>query len=186
MLTLFKKPRVIQWSKLKKRVRDLMVPSLERRIDFHLTRYRDGHDHTSRAWITLDGEEIFAAANTVWHREYCAVLRGERQRRAEPEGEFYLLYCQSGYEFHNLDARVMKLLWKREVHEPGEVYAALREYPSLTVVRAVNSPNPLLQALALIDRRLGTRTLAKLVPERFPHSLPRRFFELRLETRHEP
>ena len=40
--------------------------------------------------------------------------------------------------------------------------AAMREYLSLSIDRALDSPNPLVRALAVLDRRAGRRRLARV------------------------
>ena len=49
----------MSWSKLKKRFKERLAPSLKKRVDLHSTRYRGyTNDDDGRAWITYDGEEI--------------------------------------------------------------------------------------------------------------------------------
>lgn len=55
----------MQWSKLKSRVKRLIEPTLARRIDFHVTSYRESHDECERGWITLDGNMVF---ETSWYQ----------------------------------------------------------------------------------------------------------------------
>jgi len=55
----------MQWSKLKSRVKRLIEPALARRIDFHVTSYRESHDECERGWITFDGNIVF---ETSWYQ----------------------------------------------------------------------------------------------------------------------
>jgi hypothetical protein len=55
----------MQWSRLKSRVKRLIEPALARRIDFHVTSYRESHDECERGWITLDGKMVF---ETSWYQ----------------------------------------------------------------------------------------------------------------------
>jgi hypothetical protein len=57
--------------------------------------------------------------------------------------------------------------------------AAMREYLSLSIDTAVASPNPLIRALAVLDRRAGERRLARFDP---PNEVPlvRELLALRL------
>ena len=157
------------------------MPELRRRVDFHLTRYREAHDQVSRAWITIDGEQILDASFYVWMREYDAAVT--EARRLYPEEEPPYLAMHIGYQIHTRTERATELLASRAVHEPSHLYRALREYPSMTVSDAIASPNPLIRALAMLDRRVGQRTLAKIKPSSDDHPLVRRFYELRVSTK---
>jgi hypothetical protein len=49
----------MQWTKLRKRFEELVAPSLQGRVQVHVTRYREtrGMD-VGRGWITVDGKEV--------------------------------------------------------------------------------------------------------------------------------
>jgi hypothetical protein len=55
----------MQWSKLKTRAKSFIVPSLRKRVDFHVTSYRWSHDEAEKAWVTLDGKRVFTASATL-------------------------------------------------------------------------------------------------------------------------
>lgn len=48
----------MQWSKLKTKVKDLICPELNDRVDFFVTSYRESHDGADRVWITVDGQTV--------------------------------------------------------------------------------------------------------------------------------
>jgi len=58
----------VQFSIIKKRVEQLIAPSLQGRIAFHATVYRI-QDNPSRVWMTFDGEEILGADDFHFERE---------------------------------------------------------------------------------------------------------------------
>lgn len=57
----------------------------------------------------------------------------------------------------------------------------MRAYLDMPVREALFSPNPFLRSLAIIDRRVGRRTLQELVVTRDDHSLVQRFYRLRMQ-----
>src|SRR6185369_15764765 len=59
---------VMQWSKLKARVKERICPELRDRVDFHLTSYRRSHDEADKVWITIDGELIFKIKHYAYER----------------------------------------------------------------------------------------------------------------------
>jgi hypothetical protein len=55
---------------------------------------------------------------------------------------------------------------------------AMRQFLTLSIDQALASPNPLIQALAILDRRTGQPRLAKLNPAQLP-PLPKKLLILR-------
>jgi hypothetical protein len=147
----------MQWSKLKSRVKDFISPELKDRIDFHLTSYRRSHDEADKVWITIDGERIFSCKHYPY--EF-----GERQ----------LVW------FDGLNSeQAINALNQKEVHNPKEFGEAMRVYLDLPVEEALRSRNPFIKAFALVDRRVGQRTIEKIKISDFEHSLVKAFYNLR-------
>ena len=129
----------MQWSKLKARVKERICPELRDKVDFHLTSYRRSHDDADKVWITIDGETIFKVKHYAYERA-----------RAEA------FYCGlSG-------AAIKSVLREVEVFNPADFGNAMRTYLDLPIAEALASTNPLIKAFAIIDRRVGKRTLLKL------------------------
>jgi hypothetical protein len=55
----------------------------------------------------------------------------------------------------------------------------MRSYLNMPVTVALTSYDPLIQAFAIVDRRIGKRSLAKLDLSNCEHVLVKAFFELR-------
>jgi hypothetical protein len=147
----------MQWSKLKSRVKDRICPELRDRVDFHLTSYRRAHDDADKVWITIDGESIL-------HMKYYTRLR------AVYEG----ISC--GLDWGAIEP----LLSELEIFEPKDFGKAMRSYLDLPISDALASTNSLIKAFAIIDRRVGKRTLAKLEISEADSRLVRTFYSLRL------
>jgi len=76
------------------------------------------------------------------------------------------------------------ILARREIHDYHDVGDSFRAYLDMDPHEALASQDPVLKALAIIDRRVGKRTLRKLRVSRDEHSLVRVFYCLRCpETR---
>jgi hypothetical protein len=73
-----------------------------------------------------------------------------------------------------------EVLTRSEVHDASITVYTFREYLDSEPQDALSSADPILKALAIIDRRIGQRTLARLRIGRSEHSLVRRFYTLRL------
>jgi hypothetical protein len=151
----------MQWSKLKSRVKSFICPELRDRIDFHLTSYRESHDGADKVWITVDGQRVFSCKHYPhkWAEAeaYYGGLRGEQ---------------------------VKSLLREKEIHGPKDFGDAMRAYLDMPVREALKSTDPLVKAFALVDRRVGKRTLEKLEISESEHTLVKAFYALRLAAAH--
>ena len=181
-MPLLKRPKVMQWSKVRTRIMDFLAPEVRRRVDFHLTCYRErmSHDEVGRAWITIDGEQVLDCSHYRWMHEFGSAA-AEAKRRYPDEGP-HGLSSQAGYQIYTETERATEILAQRAIHETSHLYAALRGYPSLSITDAIASSNPLIRAVAMLDRRVGKRTLSRLRPHSDDHPLVRRFHALRVSA----
>jgi len=150
----------LQFSIIKKRVEQLLAPSLQGRIAFRATVYRI-QDNPSRVWVTFDGEEILGADDFNFERE---VDRRYALRAAQlpekPDGALW----QSDWleQSHALSAEI-----ERQVKQDGylanyEMQQDLLEYPNLAFEQALVHPHPFIRGIARLDRRLGKRRFLSL------------------------
>lgn len=146
----------VQWSKLKSRIKSLISPELRDRIDFHVTSYRKSHDGADKVWITVDGECVFECKH--YPREWA-------------EADLYHRGVDSD--------EISPALTAAEIHGPADFGNAMRAYLQMPVEEALGSSNPIIRAFAVVDRRVGRRTLAKLDVSDDDHTLVRAFFDLR-------
>jgi hypothetical protein len=58
----------------------------------------------------------------------------------------------------------------------------MRAYLDMPVRLALKSPNPFIRSLAIIDRRVGRRTLEELEIGADEHSLVQEFYRLRMQA----
>ena len=166
----------MQWSKLKSRIKALICPELRDRIDFHVTRYREATDFGTEAWITLDGEKIFGAGH--YHRFVPECI--EWHRRVENINNL----PHPRPDLSSVPQQIEEMLDEQEIHHTDQLVGAMRSYLDLPVHDALRSGNPFLKALAIIDRRVGNRTLEKLEIDESEHSLVQGFYKLRLAVTH--
>ncbi len=132
----------MQFSIIKKRVEQLLAPSLQGRIAFHAAVYRI-QDSPSRVWMTFEGEEILGADDFHFERKV-------EQRYAlqavtlpeKPEVSFRELW-QSDWlkQSHALSAEI-----ERQVKQDGKwittrnLQQDLLQYPNLAFEQALVHP----------------------------------------------
>lgn len=146
----------MQWSKLKTRINDLICPDLKSRIDFHLTSYRASHDGADKVWITIDRKRVFSCKHYPYE------------------------WAVNKAYYDGLDgAQLKEVLREKEIHGPKDFGNAMRAYLDMPIEKAIESEDPLIRAFAIVDRRLGKRTLEKLEIGDTEHTLVKAFYELR-------
>ena len=149
------------WSGLKSRFKTFLAPSIRDRVDFHVTGYRHAYDQRGKGWITIDGKILIAFCDFVY----------ENALRIESEA--------NGKGPWNADAfAAVKARQILPDHSLGEAMEQVMNHPVATSLR---SDNPLVVALAALDRRTGKRRLAAIELQALPE-WSRSLITLRLEA----
>lgn len=154
------------WQYLNKQLSERLCEGLRGRVTYFLTRYHAVHNSYGRAAIRLDGKEL---AVFTWNNVY--LLEYEEHKLWEKNAP------EEGYQ---------KL--KREFAENGVLsewnfLSAATEFLQMPIADALCSENYLVKIFAIMDRRMGKRTLQKLAESGEYKNYPewvRQFYELRL------
>ena len=167
----------MQWSKLRSTLEGRFAPALRGRVTLHQARYRHAREEVGRIWLAVDGAEL------------AAFPTGARWRRVRVEAE-RLLAERGDRSPDAWEAAVAEAA--AAVREPGDAAGAaagdaagddaldeLEASLSLPVDAALTSDSPLLQALAVLDARVGKRRLQALLGQPPGHALVRAMLELR-------
>jgi hypothetical protein len=156
----------MQWSKLRSHLLELIAPGIRERVDFHLTYYRGFGSSGTEFWITIDQQKVlsggYGRANIAGH--VTSRRTGFRQYGDGPEQK-----------------KLDDILQRREIHDPRDITSSIRTYFDLDPQIALTSSDPILKALAIIDKRIGKRTLKSIKLADDEHSLVKAFYALRLE-----
>lgn len=158
----------MQWSKLKSHLFDFVDPELRKRIDFHLIKYRKLGDSTNEFLVYVDGVKIFSASYSRHNIATYVVTRWTGWQAYDDGKEPYFLE---------------ETLNKREIHAPVDITSSIRTYFDLDPQISLHSSDPILRALAMIDKRIGRRTLEALEISAHEHSLIWALYRLRMESR---
>lgn len=156
------------WQYLNKQLKERLCDELRGRITYFLTRYHAVHNAYGRAAIRLDGKEL---AVFTWNNSYLLEYAENRLWENNAPKE----------EYQKLEREFAE---KCILSEWNFLRAAV-DFLQTPVSDALNSENYLLKILAVMDRRVGKRTLQKLVESEVYKSYPewvRQFYELRLSA----
>ena len=159
----------MKWSKLKSLVESKMSPSLQKRVTIHSTAY--GNCSCGHAWLTFD-KEIIAnfCTRAFWNRVNGSYYRhNNRWMTDNPVPHYVTLLQKKSYgdmEYGELSRQNVYLSCWEYVHD-------------LSIDDALNSTDPLIQALAVIDKRVGKRRLQTLKEKKL-HPLATRLLYVRI------
>lgn len=142
------------WQFLNKQLTDRLCGELRGRITYFLTRYHTVHNAYGRAAVRLDGKEL---AVFTWNNGY--LLEIEEYRKLSRE------------------------FAEKEILSEWDFLQAAADFLQMSIADALNCENYLVKIFAIMDRRIGKRTLQKLAEDGEYKSYPewvRQFYELRL------
>jgi len=149
-----------------------MVPELRKRIDFHLTRFRQAHDQVGRAWVTIDGEEVLDCSFGRWFQAYT-----ETKAALLKTGE-----KKDGMAWRKISTQAISDVKAKQVFSEKDFVSSLTRYLEYPVKESLASDDPLIRAFALVDRRVGKRSLEKVKINESEHPLVQIFYRLRLKS----
>lgn len=167
----------MQWSQLKKRVESLFADAVKGRVELHTTAYHKASDLMGRAWLTIDGKEI---VNMCSIKAIMAESRETARLMQETGCKDYTNPDQREGIYRAIDQA------KANVQEQGifarfDFHNSLAVYLDLSMNEILASPNPIIKAIGMLDRRFGKRRLASMDAAQ-EHSLVRRLYSFRCEA----
>jgi hypothetical protein len=170
----------MRWTQLRKQLHERLAPSLASRLDFHVARYRRAHDDLGRAWITLDGVEVLEFSDIKFEAEYYALANDIREQNSatsfqDPaqKAEYYLAY-EAARQITSAKANFAR--W--------DFTLAARKFLQTSIEDALMSEEPLLRALAVLDRRVGKSRLLELAKQKHENPLVTEILRLRCKAEH--
>ncbi|MGP8252912.1 MAG: hypothetical protein ACLQHF_12830 [Terracidiphilus sp.] len=157
----------MQWSKLRSHLLEFVAPGVRKRVDFHLINYRKLSELANEFLVTIDGVRVFSASTS----------RHTIAQYVETRTTGLLAYGDGPDP-----KKVEDTLTQRETHAPVDITSSIRTYFDLDPHIALTSTDPILRALAMIDGRIGKRTLKSIELPEDEHSLVKILYALRMES----
>lgn len=163
----------MRWSKLKKLISDKVAPSISGRFDINSTAY--GNCSCGHAWITID-KTIIAnfCTRAFWNR--CPQHFDVESQSWKHDGPMPLELPASQQNFYDKQEVEYGELSRQDVYKACWAFVH-----DLSIEEALISDNPLVQALSVIDSRLGKRRILKIDKESL-HPLALKLYILRAEA----
>lgn len=138
------------WGALKKWLEDTLCEKLKGRVTYFLTCYSDVHNSYGRAAVRVDGEErvIFSWAESLrQEREISELWSIEGRPRPDPDR----------YE------QMLKPQWDEHcTYSDYDFLSAVLSFRNMPVQDALHSDDFIIMLLAVMDKRVGKRSLLKI------------------------
>ncbi|NLY96397.1 MAG: hypothetical protein GX082_03040 [Clostridiaceae bacterium] len=161
--------RYKSWSNLNKQLTERLCQPLKNRISYFLTRYRKVHNAYGRASIRFDGKDLI---NFSWVEMY------------KKDYDVNERWKETGV--WDYDDRELKDKWDFEgTFSDYDFLEAAADFLQLPVKDALQSDNYLIRVFAIMDKRVGKRTLEAIRNSGEYKSYPewvQRFYELRFQS----
>ena len=152
------------WSALRKELEeDRLCPALRGRVQYFATHYHGAPDDYGRVCVRVDGKE-YAHGNpyAYYGRGYCDMERALKAEHQVP-GRVWT-GKETLYEGENaaLEAQVQAKALEDGAFSMTDFRRALEVYRQSPIQASLEAENPLVRMFAVLDRRVGKRTLMKL------------------------
>ena len=139
------------WSGMRRYLeKEMLAPSLSGRVRYHCASYT-GMENGLRFEVYIDGEKA-----CLFSMETMAKALYDGPRPIEPD------QLQSSFWNHYWQEKRSTSVSERDVYDDMEFADALTRYRQQTIEASLNDEDPIVRMFAVLDRRVGKRTLEKL------------------------
>jgi hypothetical protein len=161
------------WSKLKKNIENNFSETLQGRVKLYTTTYGSNYDVQdlyNRGWITVDGKEVVNFSTPEAFFMYRRDLNATTPTN----------YPANTVTKEHVDRTPERQTEKGEFSKYDLTYSC-SAFLNMSIEEAIEHVSPIIQMLAVLDKRLGKRRLA-LLDQKELHPLVRYFLDLRLNA----
>jgi len=150
-----------------------LCDGLRGRVTYFLTRYHQVHNSYGRAAIRLDGRELVCFSWIEMYRQ---------------EQDLHEVWEETGV-WDGQDPALKEKWDAAATYCEMDFLSAATAFLQMPITEALASGNSIIRCIAIMDRRVGKRTLQKIREREEYQSLPawvRQFYELRLDMEQKP
>lgn len=156
------------WSELNKQLTDFLCDELKSHLSYFLTRYHKVHNSYGRAAIRLDNQELVCFSWIELYRQ---------------EYDLNEIWKKTGiWDSSNPD---LKKKWDENAsYHDMDFLSAAMSFLQMPIMQALYHEDYIIRIFAIVDRRIGKRTLQEIRKSRDYQYLPawvKQFYELRFE-----
>ena len=171
------------WSGTRKILeQEMLCECLKGRVQYFFTHYHGAPDNYSRFCVRVDGKEIVFANPFNLNKIY-AYAKKMREERGVQNRRWDGKVLLNDMENSEIEDEAAKILMLEGNMDMWQIFDAIEIYLKSNVQDAINSENEVVRMFAVLDRRIGKRSLIKLKSQVDKQPVWLRFFyKLRLEA----
>lgn len=150
------------WSGTRKILEQEMIcESLKGRIQYFLTHYHGAPDNYGRFCVRVDGKEVLFA-NPYNENKLYAYANEQKNQRGVPNREWNgkeFLYDDENKKVEDEAAKIIMMEGNMDI---WQVVDAIEKYLNSNIQDAIHSEDEVVRMFAVLDKRIGKRTLLKM------------------------
>lgn len=151
------------WSGVKKRLeQDLLCDALKGRVRYFITEYSKAHDKPGRVAIIVDGREIIQGSIFNYYKGYKEIEKKIKSELGVPKRYWNGKEIVNDAVNRDVEDYIDKMRLNEGIFAVWQFTDAVKSFLNSSIEESLNSENPLIRLLAIVDRRVGKRTLVKL------------------------
>ncbi|MEC1177217.1 nonribosomal peptide synthetase [Metasolibacillus meyeri] len=172
----------MRFSKQQQQFESFLTDKLKGKVKLYATVHRKAHDQPSKLWITYHQQEILRTDDLAFqvyvNRQY-EEKTVNLARIPYNENWAIMMQLEERQALVNISDQIEQEAVAQGLYPAWWFYQALAIFYTLSIEDALCHEHPIVQALAMLDRRLGKRKLTILKPQ---HPLVEKFHALRCEV----
>lgn len=138
------------WSGIRDKLEnDYLAPSLRGHITYFATSYSKCPDHEGRTAVLNDGIEILSS--NYYEHMISQSIQWYKIKEDDPDISYSKKWIMA-----------FDLALNEGTFDQHYLYRAFQEFDNQSIEKSISSENPLVRMFAILDRRVGKRTLVKL------------------------
>ncbi len=188
----------MSWSKLKQNLESFLCPALQGKVEYRATSYRYAPDKSGNCYITVDKKNILnmrdAATTIRWYTTEQEIKSNPNIDVPLTEADIEAVRQESNGNIpeerlrviarnHKLTACAKDILAAQTALSKSNFDTVATRFLARPIEESLDSPDILLNILALIDRRVGKKRLQNMSDTvKLKHPAVQYFYELRRRT----
>lgn len=151
------------WSATRKKLEgELICNDLKGRVRYFITRYNNAHDESGRFAILIDGKEVITGNEFLYYQKYSDIENKLKEENSIHKRHWNGKSVENEEINEIYERKIEKLMEMNGEISVWQFNNAIEEYLNQSIEKSIISDNPFIRMFAILDRRVGKRTLEKL------------------------
>jgi len=150
--------KFMEWHK-KRLENDLLCPVLRGRIHYEITKYRKAHDQPGRVIVKVDDDVILDGNLFKYFKGYREVETAYKETHNIPRRQWNGKTIENQAVNEAAEMYIDRERLELGIFDVWQFTNAIELYLNQSIDKSLRSENPLVRLFAILDRRVGKRTL---------------------------